>query len=131
MEDKEFSSINVIPLVDIMLVLLTIVLITATFVVQGSIPVQLPKASTSQQESLRGLSIVIDKEGRIFFEGRFVPSLSELGAELEKYPKEYQVIFLADREAKVQSLVWVLDLLKKLGFKKISIKTEFGYEGHT
>jgi biopolymer transport protein ExbD len=38
MEDKEFSSINVIPLVDIMLVLLTIVLITATFVVQGKHP---------------------------------------------------------------------------------------------
>jgi len=47
MEDREFKDINVIPLVDIMLVLLTIVLITATFVVQGSIPVNLPATRMS------------------------------------------------------------------------------------
>ncbi|WP_333784724.1 biopolymer transporter ExbD [Thermocrinis sp.] len=123
MEDKEFSSINVIPLVDIMLVLLTIVLITATFVVQGSIPVQLPKASVSSQENLKGLSIIITQEGSVFFDGRIV-SLSELERELEKYQRDHQVQVLADRRATVQSLVDVLDLLKKLSFKKVSIKTE-------
>ncbi|WP_029551175.1 ExbD/TolR family protein [Thermocrinis jamiesonii] len=123
MEDKEFSSINVIPLVDIMLVLLTIVLITATFVVQGSIPVQLPQAKTSSQENLKGLSITITKEGLVFFEGRAV-SLLELEKELEKYKKDHQVQILSDRRTIVQSLVNVLDILKRLGFKKVSIKTE-------
>jgi len=123
MEDKEFSSINVIPLVDIMLVLLTIVLITATFVVQGSIPVQLPQAKASQEENLKGLIITITQEGKIFFENRMV-SLSELERELEKYQKDSQVQVMADRRATVQSLVDVLDLLKRLGFKKVSIKTE-------
>jgi len=123
MEDKEFSFINVIPLVDIMLVLLTIVLITATFVVQGNIPVQLPQARTSSEQDLKGLSITITKEGLIFFEGKAV-SLLELEKELEKYQRDYQVQVLSDRKAVVQSLVDVLDILKKLGFKKVSIKTE-------
>jgi len=123
MEDKEFSSINVIPLVDIMLVLLTIVLITATFVVQGSIPVQLPQAKASQEENLEGLFITITQEGKIFFENRIV-SLLELERELEKYQRDSQVQVMADRRATVQSLVDVLDLLKRLGFKKVSIKTE-------
>jgi len=123
MEDKEFSSINVIPLVDIMLVLLTIVLITATFVVQGSIPVQLPQAKAGHEENLKGLFITITQEGKIFFENRMV-SLSELEKELEKYQKDSQVQVMADRRAMVQSLVDVLDLLKRLGFKKVSIKTE-------
>ena len=123
MEDKEFSSINVIPLVDIMLVLLTIVLITATFVVQGSIPVQLPQAKASHEENLKGLFITITQEGKIFFENRMV-SLLELERELEKYQRDSQVQVMADRRATVQSLVDVLDLLKRLGFKKVSIKTE-------
>jgi biopolymer transport protein ExbD len=123
MEDKEFSSINVIPLVDIMLVLLTIVLITATFVVQGSIPVQLPQAKASQEENLKGLIITITQEGTIFFEDKKV-SLLELERELEKYQRDSQVEVMADRRATVQSLVDVLDLLKRLGFKKVSIKTE-------
>jgi biopolymer transport protein ExbD len=123
MEDKEFSSINVIPLVDIMLVLLTIVLITVTFVVQGSIPVQLPQAKASHEENLKGLFITIAQEGTIFFEDKKV-SLLELERELEKYQRDSQVQVMADRRATVQSLVDVLDLLKRLGFKKVSIKTE-------
>ena len=45
MDEKEFDYMNVIPLVDIMLVLLTIVLTTSTFIASGVIPVNLPKAA--------------------------------------------------------------------------------------
>ena len=45
MDEKEFDYLNVIPLVDVMLVLLTIVLTTATFVVTGRIPVDLAQAA--------------------------------------------------------------------------------------
>jgi biopolymer transport protein ExbD len=106
-----------------MLVLLTIVLITATFVVQGSIPVQLPRAKASHGENLKGLFITITQEGTIFFEDKKV-SLLELERELEKYQRDSYVQVMADRRATVQNLVDVLDLLKRLGFKKVSIKTE-------
>ncbi len=53
MEEKEFNYINVIPLVDVMLVLLTIVLTTSTFIASGMINVSLPKASAEHKEILK------------------------------------------------------------------------------
>lgn len=45
MDDKPFESLNVIPFVDIMLVLLTMVLTTASFIAVGRIPLSLPHAA--------------------------------------------------------------------------------------
>lgn len=123
MEDKEFSSINVIPLVDIMLVLLTIVLMTATFVVQGSIPVNLPKASQKHEESLKSLELVLTKEGQLFFQGRQV-SLVELESLLDELNPDTRLVISGDREASLQSLISLLDLLKRKGFEKVAIRTE-------
>ncbi len=123
MEEKEFSSMNVIPLVDIMLVLLTIVLITATFVVQGSIPVNLPKASQKQEEVIRNLEIVLTKEGRFFFEGREV-SLRELEEILKNLDPSARISIAGDKDANLQSLVSLLELLKKYKFERVSIRTE-------
>ena len=123
MEEKEFSSMNVIPLVDIMLVLLTIVLITATFVVQGSIPVNLPKASQKQEEVIRSLEIVLTKEGRLFFEGREV-SLRELEEILKNLDPSARISIAGDKDANLQSLVSLLELLKKYKFERVSIRTE-------
>ena len=63
MEEKEFDYINVIPLVDVMLVLLTIVLTTSSFIASGMIPVELPKASKSQEEIMKTQTIEIDRLG--------------------------------------------------------------------
>ncbi|MEW6163232.1 MAG: biopolymer transporter ExbD, partial [Nitrospirota bacterium] len=70
MEEKEFDYINVIPLVDVMLVLLTIVLTTSTFIATGIIPVELPKASKSHEETLRTQTIEIDKMGNLYLNSR-------------------------------------------------------------
>jgi len=123
MEEKEFDYINVIPLVDIMLVLLTIVLVTATFIVQGSIPVNLPKAKSAETAEIRTYRITLTKEGEVFFEGRKV-SLKELEDLVGSLKGEVQVSILADRSSQVQGLVDVLDLLKRYEVKRVSIKTE-------
>ena len=123
MNDKEFSSINIIPLVDIMLVLLVIVLITATFVVQGNIPVQLPQARSNHQQNLKGLNITIQEDGRIFFDGQPI-DLINLEHKITTYSKDTQIIIFADKSAKVQYLVSLLDILKRLDFKNVSIKTQ-------
>lgn len=54
MEEKEFDYINMIPLIDVMLVLLTIVLMTSTFIMGGMIRVELPRV-TGSRKRLRGL----------------------------------------------------------------------------
>lgn len=120
-EDKGFSEINVIPLVDIMLVLLTIVLTTATFIVQGEIPVNLPEAKTAKQlKSSTPLRIVITKEGNFYLNGKEV-HLKDIEAELSKLRKDTPVEIIADRKAKVGKLVEILDLLNKYFFRNVSL----------
>jgi biopolymer transport protein ExbD len=123
MEDKEFSSINVIPLVDIMLVLLTIVLTTATFIVQGAIPVSLPKGGSTTQTTIKSLELVLTKEGKVLYSGKEV-SFKELEEILKNLHPSTHINLYADKHASVQSLVSLIDLLKKYGFERLSIRTE-------
>ena len=67
MEEKSFDYMNVIPLVDVMLVLLTIVLMVSTFVVSGTIPVRLPVASQQQNSApLKTVTVTIDRNGAVY-----------------------------------------------------------------
>ena len=121
MEDRELSSINVIPLVDIMLVLLTIVLTTATFVVQGEIPLSLPSANSPEPaKSLSSLNIHITREGELFL-GQKRVNLEELREKLTGLDRKTPIKLRADERAKVGILVKVLDLLQSLGFEKLSM----------
>ncbi len=121
MEDREFDYINVVPLVDIMLVLLTIVLTTATFVVQGDIPINIPSAKEPREmRTHERLDISITRDGKIFFAGKEV-SPKELFEILRDYDRKTTVGIKADRSARIQSFVSVVDILNRLGFRKISI----------
>ena len=72
MEEKEFDYINMIPLIDVMLVLLTIVLMTSTFIMGGMIRVELPRVSAEQEAMVRSRSLDMDQAGRIYYDGRWV-----------------------------------------------------------
>ncbi len=123
MEEKEFDYINVIPLVDIMLVLLTIVLVTATFIVQGSIPVSLPQSKYAETKNIKAYQITLTKTGEIYFENRKL-DLNGLDQVVASLDKESQISIFADKSAKIQKLVEILDILKKHQLKRVFIKTE-------
>ena len=69
MREKSFDSINVVPFIDIMLVLLTIVLATATFIQTGAIPVSLPETSYSVQQ-VEGVVITISKDSKMYINNK-------------------------------------------------------------
>ena len=123
MEEKEFDYINVIPLVDVMLVLLTIVLTTSTFIATGMISVSLPKASEVKTEMLERQIIAIDQGGAIYFNSMKV-DLEGLGIKIMDIDKNTPLIVRADRDIKLQIFVDVLDLVNREGFKKVAIQTE-------
>ncbi|MBU2260479.1 MAG: biopolymer transporter ExbD, partial [Proteobacteria bacterium] len=123
MEDKEFDYINVIPLVDVMLVLLTIVLTTSTFIATGMISLSLPKASHGQAESLRWQTISIDQTGRIYFNTAEV-ALEGLSAAIDRLDRETPLVVRADCNIRLQVFIDVLDLLNGRGFKKVTVQTE-------
>ena len=122
MDERGFDSINVIPFIDIMLVLLTIVLTTATFIANGTIPVNLPKAEQSTTEG-RGLTIEINQAGKVYFKG-IECSIASLRESLEKENKQTPFLIRADRAVALQSFVDVLGVVRELGFSKMSLQTE-------
>ena len=123
MDETGFESINVIPLVDVMLVLLTIVLTTSTFIAMGAIPVQLPKAESGDTIKSVATTIVIDHHGVIFLDDN--PLMPEsLRQALVTLDREHPILIRADRFIQLQKFVEVLDIVKGLGFKKVSLQTE-------
>jgi len=123
MEDREFDYINVIPFVDIMLVLLTIVLTTSTFIATGVIPVELPRATKSRAEALKMQAIDIDAKGGVYFNEQ-PTTLEALKQSLQSTPKETPLLIRADRSIRLQEFVDVLDVVKNLEFKRVSLQTE-------
>ncbi len=123
MDDKQFDSINVIPFIDIMLVLLTIVLTTSTFIAQGTISVDLPKASASQTSTKRAILIDIDRHGAIVLDAEPV-TIAALEDRLDSHERETTVLIRADRQIALQIFVEVLNTVKGLGFAKVSLQTE-------
>lgn len=124
MEEKEIESINVIPLVDIMLVLLTIVLTTATFVVQGEIRVDLPESERGEERKVKGVvEVVITKEGRVYVGGKEV-GVEGLGRHLRELEGIREVRLKADREARMGVFVKVMEEVEEAGYEEVGVVVE-------
>ncbi len=124
MKPKKFDSINVVPFIDIMLVLLVIVLTTATFIAKGVIPVSLPKSvSGEKSKEKKDLTITITQEGKIFFEKQEVTK-QEIATQLHQYEPTLAVRINCDKEAKFDTFVYLLDQLKIQKFENLGIITK-------
>jgi len=107
-----------------MLVLLVIVLITATFVAKGIIPVDLPNSKTAtKQNNKKNLTITIKENGDILFDKVKVLK-KDIIIELSKYDIETPVHINCDKDAKFDLFVSVLDSLEEKEFKNLGIITK-------
>lgn len=121
---KRFDEINVIPFIDIMLVLLVMVLTTATFIKQGIIPVDLPEAKAAQKEKVeKEVTVYVNAKSEIFFEKEQV-DLKQLEEKLASLSKEQTVVLRSDKESKFQDFVSVMDILKRLKHEQLYIITK-------
>ena len=121
---KRFDQINVIPFIDIMLVLLVMVLTTATFIKQGIIPVDLPEAKAkAKQDNTKEVTVYVNAKGEMFYEKEKV-NLTQLEAKLSAISKKQTVVLRSDKNAKFQDFVSVMDILKRLGHEQLYIVTK-------
>ncbi len=123
MDEKPFESLNVIPFVDIMLVLLTMVLTTANFITTGRIPVSLPQASRTPVEKHQDKTIELTANGDVYFDG-VLTSKDAFDSQLAALPPDTSFLVRADRAVAFQSFVDVADALKKLNFTKVAVQTK-------
>jgi biopolymer transport protein ExbD len=124
MNEKEFDYINMIPFIDVMLVLLAIVLTTGTFAATGIIPVELPRTAGKHEGATVTQLVVIDRHGGIFYQGKAV-SLPAFKEYITVIPKHTSFLIRADKDIPLQSFVIILDLIKTTGFKRVSLQTEW------
>ncbi|WP_041354060.1 ExbD/TolR family protein [Nitratiruptor sp. SB155-2] len=122
MRIKRFDQINVIPFIDIMLVLLVIVLTTATFIAKGVIPLDLPKAGSAKELPVKKIDISITKDGSIFL-GKEKVDKDTLVQKLKTYNTKSSILIRSDKNAKFERFIEVLDLLKSNGYNNIAVET--------
>jgi len=122
--DRDLDEINVIPLVDVMLVLLVIVLTTASFIATGQIPVDLAEArQTEQPNSELPLILSLKADGSLYL-GTNPIVLERVAAALSSFPRTRPVILSADRSVVLDRFVQVVDEIKRNGFRQVSLEVE-------
>jgi biopolymer transport protein ExbD len=121
---SKFNQINIVPFIDVMLVLLTIVLTTATFIAKGIIPVDLPEAKESQSlGQKKQIEIAIKEDGKIYYDGDMV-SVAGLKDRVSTLDKKSSIIIKSDKKSAFENFVSVLEVLKTNNFENISILTK-------
>ncbi len=122
-EAEEIGEINVVPLVDVMLVLLTIVLTTASFVVTGRIPVDLARASHVQALPAQPCVITLTAERALHVDDRPVPNgLDGLADALARVPGDRPVVVRADAALALGPFVELVDRVRTLGRREVSLE---------
>jgi biopolymer transport protein ExbD len=121
-----FSSINVTPFVDVVLVLLVIFMITAPALMKDVIGIQLPKASSSDTKAPQSLGVAINQAGQILLNGSVVAPeqlSSEVKKEVDRNP-EIQAIISADQNAKHGDVVKAIDIIKNAGLQRFAFQIQ-------
>ncbi|HRO68401.1 MAG TPA: biopolymer transporter ExbD, partial [Pseudobdellovibrionaceae bacterium] len=124
--DEAIAEINVVPLVDIILVVLIIFMVTAPMFVKPTINVNLPKAASGDQTAPSKLNIALTADGRINLNGSFVEeaTVHQVAAEEVSKNPDVQAIISADKDVPHGRVVGLLDVVKGVGVKKFAISIE-------
>jgi biopolymer transport protein ExbD len=119
-------AINVTPMVDVTLVLLIIMMVSATYIVSQSLKVELPKSASSDEQVSLVAAVSIDKEGKLFFNQKAVtePELLDKIREAKAQNADVNLVISGDAHAFHGSVVHVIDLAKQEGIAKFAINVE-------
>ena len=128
--EEEISGINVTPLVDIMLVLLIIFMVTATFIANKAIEMKLPEADSAQAQKPdeKTMSFAIDRNGNLWMDDKQV-GFDEIGpairAEREKKPGvNLAANISADAKTPYEVVVKLIDIVRKNEVIDFAITTD-------
>ncbi|MEK7796358.1 MAG: protein TolR [Pseudomonadota bacterium] len=124
---KLMSEINVVPYIDVMLVLLVIFMITTPLLTQG-VKVDLPQAASRPVEvqDRETLVVTVDREGRYFLDDKRIGAdeLSKKVAGILKLRPQTPVMVRGDRRANYGEVVKVMTLLQGAGAESVGLLTE-------
>lgn len=125
-EDGVVTGINVTPLVDITLVLLIIFMVTAHFVSDTGVAVNLPKAASAEVNPTPALTLSVGKNGELSLMGQQVDAnrlRANMVREAELNPG-VRVVVAADETLIYRDVVKILDLIKQAGVTRVALASE-------
>ncbi|MES1157790.1 MAG: biopolymer transporter ExbD [Haliangium ochraceum] len=124
-EDDMITGINVTPLVDITLVLLVILMVTASYVVAKTIPMELPRGATGETTPAT-LSVSIDRDGKTFLDATPIdePALRARIKAAHTADPETRAVIAADGRTSHAHVVHVIDLLRREDVTKFAINID-------
>lgn len=118
------DGLNIVPFIDIMLVLLCIVLSISTFITSGHIKLSLPNADSSIKNIEKSQIVIsVDKENNLYFNDRLVDK-EALKNEIFKLENSDFIEIKSDKESKFETFVWIIDILKEKNHENFSIVTK-------
>ena len=112
--EEMISGINITPLVDVVLVLLVVLMVTASYLASHSIPVDLPKGATGEATNTV-LGVSVTRDGAMFLDGQRVDDREFRQRVLSAHQADGEVraVIAADGSAAHRSVVHVIDLLRQ------------------
>ncbi len=120
------DGLNVVPFIDIMLVLLAIVLSVSTFIAQGKIKVSLPNAKNaekSQPNDQKVVVISVDEHDNIFVDDK-PTNLEALSAVVKQTDPKTLIDLKSDKSSRFETFISIMDILKEHHHENFSISTE-------
>ncbi|UOS55045.1 TonB system transport protein ExbD [Helicobacter pylori] len=120
------DGLNVVPFIDIMLVLLAIVLSISTFIAQGKIKVNLPNAKNtekSQPNDQKVVVISVDEHDNIFVDDK-PTNLEALSAVIKQTDPKTLIDLKSDKSSRFETFISIMDILKEHNHENFSISTE-------
>lgn len=128
-QDRDEPELNLIPLIDVLIILLIFLVMTTTFAQQTGLEIRLPETgSRTPLPPEKPLTLLIDSEGHYVIGGQPVAggTSEALQAALKAAAGEQKdplILIEADRNSRHQALVVTLEALEQLGFQRISFAT--------
>ena len=119
-------SINIIPLVDVLTVLLFFFLVTMQFKPFKVLNMTLPEIKTAGQNRMdESPLIALDAEGKIYFNGArvSVDQLSEALDQAKDLPVEPTVLIMADERIELKQIIEVMDICRSRQFEEIRLQS--------
>lgn len=124
MRIKKGEGLNVVPFIDIMLVLLAIVLSASTFIAQGKIKVNVPQAESSEKpDNEKKIIVTVDANNQIYLDDKPI-NLTDLRKSIYQVDPKTLIELKSDKESKFDIFVQLLNILKEKNHENFSIVTQ-------
>ncbi len=125
-DDQPIAAINVVPLVDVILVVLIIFMVTAPLVLKPSIDINLPKASTGEATPQTSLNIALGTDGTVTLNGQpsTLEAITAAASQLALEKPDTAAILAADKSVTLERLTEIIDIVKTAGIKKVAFSIE-------